>query len=102
MIMGFPDRNEISKVLKKLEKAEGTLALSSKATALEKLRWDICQRFIAYKVSHNLTQKEIAEKLGIDEAKISKIMRHRIDEFSTDRLISLYISVDPGLKLKVG
>ena len=99
--MSFPDKKEINKVLKKLEKAEGTLMLHPDATILEKLRWDICQRFIAYKISKGLTQKAVAETLNIDEAKISKIMRHRIEEFSTDRLISLYTSLDPDLTLKV-
>jgi predicted XRE-type DNA-binding protein len=100
--MGFPDRKEIQKALKKLEKAEGTLALSPSATPLEKLRWDICQRFIAYKISHQLNQKELAEVLGVDEAKMSKILRHRIEEFSTDRLINLYSSLDPEVSLEVG
>jgi len=38
----------------------------------------------------------------VDEAKASKILHHRIDEFSTDRLIALYSKLDPDLKLKVG
>jgi predicted XRE-type DNA-binding protein len=40
--------------------------------------------------------------LGIDEGKVSKILRNRISEFSTDRLISLYEKINPSLKLKVG
>lgn len=55
-----------------------------------------------YKLKHKCTQKELAEKLGIDEAKISKILHHRLDEFSTDRLITLYQKIDPKLKLAVG
>jgi bifunctional ADP-heptose synthase (sugar kinase/adenylyltransferase) len=49
-----------------------------------------------------INQKELAQELGIDEPKISKILHHRIDEFSTDRLIELYSRLDPDLKLKVG
>lgn len=100
--MGFPDRKEINKVLKKLENAEGTLALPSNATPLEKFRWDICQRFIAYKMANKITQKKLSEILGVDEAKVSKILRHRIDEFSTDRLINLYSALEPKVSLKVG
>ena len=33
--MGFPDRKEMQRALKKLEKAEGTLALSPKASPLK-------------------------------------------------------------------
>ena len=53
-------------------------------------------------MSHGHNQKELANILGVDEAKVSKILRHRISEFSTDRLIDLYSRLDPDLKLKVG
>lgn len=100
--MGFPDKKELERALKKLEKAEGTLALKRDATPLDRFRFDLCQKFVKYKKSHNLNQKELAKVLGIDEPKMSKILRHRIDEFSTDRLIELYSRLDPDLKLKVG
>lgn len=99
--MGFPNRTETKKALKELEKTTGTLALKPDATPLEKFRFDLCQKFIMYKMENKLNQKQLAEILGIDEAKISKILRHRIQEFSTDRLISLYFILNPDLKLKV-
>lgn len=99
--MGFPSKTELDRALKKLEKAEGTLALKPDATPLERFRFDLCQKFLKYKKSHGVNQKEIAEILGVDDAKVSKILRHRIEEFSTDRLIDLYSRLDPELKLKV-
>ncbi len=78
------------------------MALKPDASPLEKFRWDLCQKFIKYKKAHGHNQKQLAELLEVDEAKVSKILHHRIDEFSTDRLIALYSKLDPGLKLKVG
>ncbi len=100
--MGFPNKNEIERSFKKLEKSDGTSALRHDASPLEKFRWDLCQKFIKYKKTHGHNQKQLAELLGVDEAKVSKILHHRIDEFSTDRLIALYSKLDPDLKLKVG
>jgi predicted XRE-type DNA-binding protein len=100
--MGFPSKEEIKRVLKKLEKVEGTLALPQHPTPLQKFRWDLCQGFIKYKRTHDLTQKRLADILSVDEPKVSKILHHRIDEFSTDRLITLYEKLDPDLKLRVG
>lgn len=100
--MGFPSKAELDRALKKLEKAEGTLALKTDASPLEKFRFDLCQKFLKYKKHHSINQKEMADLLGVDEAKVSKILRHRINEFSTDRLIDLYSRLDPELKLKVG
>lgn len=100
--MGFPKKSDVQKALKKLEKAEGTLALPENPTPLEKFRFDIQQKFVAYLQKEKINQRELAERLGIDEAKVSKILRNRIKEFSTDRLISLYEKINPSVKLKVG
>ncbi|MBO9668163.1 MAG: XRE family transcriptional regulator [Bdellovibrio sp.] len=99
--MGMPSKVEIRKVLKKLEKAEGTLASSQSSTPLEKFRHDIQQKFVRYVLKTKISQRELAALLGIDEGKVSKILRNRLDEFSTDRLISLYEKINPKLKLKV-
>lgn len=100
--MAFPKSNELSRIRKKLEKVEGTLMLPEHPTALEIFRWDLCQRFVAYKRKHDLTLAEIGGLLGIDKGKVSKILRHRIEEFSTDRLIGYLQILYPATKLKVG
>lgn len=99
--MAFPTKDRIEKALKKLEKAEGALALPENPTALEKFRYELCQKFVKYVLKNKCTQKELASILEIDEAKVSKILNHRIDEFSTDRLISLYEKLNPAVKLAV-
>lgn len=99
--MGFPNTTELKRALKKLEKKEGTLDVREGATPLEKFRFDLCQKFIKYKMKYKITQKELAIIVGVDDPKMSKILRHRIDEFSTDRLIELCSKIDPHLKLKV-
>lgn len=99
--MGFPSKADTKKALNKLNKVQGTLALPENPTPLEKFRFDLCQKFLRYKMDKNLTQKELAQELEIDEAKVSKILHHRIKEFSTDRLITLYLKLKPDCKLKV-
>lgn len=100
--MPFPRKERIKRALKNLEKTEGTLAPPTHPTPLERFRFDLQQKFVAYKLDHKLSQRELAKTLGIDEGKISKILRNRIEGFSTDRLISLYEKLNPKLKLKVG
>ena len=100
--MSFPDQKTLKKQLEALENAEGSLALPANPTPLEQFRFDLCQMFIQYKQEHRITQKEIAKRLGVDEAKVSKIMHHRIDSFSTDRLITLLHRLRPNLSLKAG
>ena len=100
--MAFPSKAEIERVLKKLENVEGTLGMPANPSPLEKFRHDIQQKFVGYILIKKITQREMAEILGIDEGKMSKILHNRLDEFSTDRLISLYEKLNPNLELKVG
>lgn len=99
--VGFPNKAKIKKILKKLEKVEGTLALPEHPTPLQKFRFDLQQKFVAYKQTHQLSQKEMSVILEIDESKISKILHNRLEEFSTDRLINLYGKLNPKVRLKV-
>jgi predicted XRE-type DNA-binding protein len=99
--MAFPSQSELRAMRKKLAKAEGTLMLAPNATPLEKFRWDICQKFVAYKQKHALTVEELADVLGTDKSKVSKILRHRIESFSTDRLLTLLQIIYPKTELRV-
>ena len=92
----------MKKVLKKLEKTEGTLALPANPTPLEKFRFDIQQKFVIFSLKNKISQRELAKMLGIDESKVSKIIHNRLEDFSTDRLIRLYEKINPDVKLKVG
>lgn len=99
--MAFPSKSEIKRVLKKLKNVEVTLAPPANPTPLQKFRYDIQQKFVGYKLDHKISQREMAEALGIDEGKVSKILHNRLEEFSTDRLINLYGKLNPEVKLKV-
>ena len=99
--MGFPNKEQFKRALKKMEGSEGTLALDPNATALDRFRWELHQKFVKYKRVKNLSQRELADLLQIDAGKISKILHHRLDEFSTDRLIKLYEKLAPKVKLRI-
>lgn len=85
----------------KLEKAEGSIHLNESATPLEKFRYQICQKILAFKQDHNMKQRDVAKQLGIDEAIVSKILHHRIEKISTDKLIEYLQKLDPTTELKV-
>lgn len=93
--MKFPSEAELAKVRKKLEKAEGSVILSSKATPLEKFRYEICKQFVIYKRENNLKTKELAKLIGVDESVMSKVLRYRNDRFSTDKLIEMLSVIYP-------
>lgn len=98
----WPNRKEIEDVINKIEKEDlWTMGRPENPTPLQQFRFDLQQKFALYIHRTKITQKEMAERLGVDEAKVSKILRNRLDEFSTDRLITLYEKINPKVKLKV-
>jgi predicted XRE-type DNA-binding protein len=101
--MSFPSEKELAKMRNKLEKSEGSLLLSPKATSLEKLRYEICRQFVIYQRDHQLKCKELAKRVGVDESIMSKVLRYRHDRFSTDKLIEMLSKIYPKhhLVLKV-
>lgn len=52
----------------------------------------LCEEFVKYLNAGSMKQKELAEKLGIAESLISKIIHYHYDEFTVDRLMR-YLSV---------
>ena len=53
----------------------------------DKIKYDVCAEFIVYKRENNLNQRELAQKLEISEALVSKILRYQFTEFTIDRLL---------------
>lgn len=97
----WPSKKQLDKILPELEKVEGTLHLSKNAGPLDRFRWELCQRILKYQIEHGLKQKELARMLDIDEPQMSRILRHRIKNVSTDKLASFVLKLEPSVKLKV-
>ena len=85
----WPKREEIEQVLKKLDENPDLYVhvIPKDAPMADRIKRDICAEFIIYKREHDLNQRELAQKLEISEALVSKILRYRFDEFTLDRLI---------------
>ncbi len=99
--MSFPSEATLAKMRKKLAKMEGFLALDQDADELSRFRFSICQNLLKYAKKHDLSTTEMAEVLGITKADMSRIFNHRVERFTTDRLVRLYAIIKPHYKLKV-
>ncbi len=97
----WPSRKTLDRIMKDLEKSEGTMHLNDEATPLEKFRWSLCQKLLVYMRKNNLKQRDLATQLGIDEPEMSRILHHRIERVSTDKLARMVQELEPDVKLKV-
>lgn len=100
--MAFPNKEQIEKVLKKLENVEPSFVIDRQnASAVDKIKYDLCREFVDYILSNKISQVELANKLGIDKARVNKIIKYRIEVFTIDKLLSLLSIIKPSKELKV-
>jgi len=99
--MGFPTKKEISDVLKKLENAEPSLCLPENASSADKLKYELCKKFVVYLRTENITQVKLAKILEVDPARVSEIVKYKINLFTIDKLLSLIEKLDIDLTVKV-
>jgi len=100
----FPNEATLKKIREKLsdpEYAGGNLALPANASEIDRAKYQLCQLIARYKREHGVLQKDIATQIGIDESRISDILRGKIESFTLDRLVGYTERLHPGLKIKI-
>jgi len=99
----FPSKKQLDEAKEKLDNGPASRLLPKDASSVDKVKYKICEKFVIYKNTKKITQKALAEKLGIDEALMSKILHYNFDEFTVDRLLKflnvLYPNVEIDLKV---
>jgi predicted XRE-type DNA-binding protein len=100
----FPDSKALARIRKRLSDPNyqgGNVALPESASEVDRAKYQICQLIARYQREHGLLQKDLARRIGVDESRISDILRGRIGGFTLDRLISYAERVHPGLRVEV-
>jgi predicted XRE-type DNA-binding protein len=100
----FPDTKVLTRIRETLSDPNyqgGNLALPQSASGVDRAKYQICQLVARYQREHGLLQKDIARQLGVDESRISEILRGRIEGFTLDRLIAYAEKLHPGLRVEV-
>ena len=96
---------ELEQLLQELESpdyaGEGFWSLPENPTALEKSKYDICQKILAYQQKHKLSDKEIAKRINLTTGETEDILFCRIDYFTLDRLITYANELFEPLEMKI-
>lgn len=99
--MGMPSKSEIAKMLKKLEGVEPTRVLPNNASKTDRLKQDLCKQFVIYLREKGITQKELAEELEMEPARLNEIIKYKIELYTVDRLLSYLEKLRPDLNVIV-
>lgn len=100
----WPSQAAIRRVIKKVAanpQAYTSYELPREASEKDRIKFGLCGEFVKYMNRNGITQRELARRIGIDEALVSKIVRNRINAFSLDRLYDFLNILEPSLTLKV-
>ena len=93
---------EIRQAAKRLGKRQSSSGpLPPHASSLEMTKYDLCRRLLVYMRKHELTQRELAKKLGVVESRVSEVLNYRIQKLTLDRLVMYHLKLDPKFALKV-
>jgi predicted XRE-type DNA-binding protein len=99
--MKYPNSKRLREMDEKLKNTEGTLALPKNATYVDRLKYDLCKRIVTYIRINRITQVELAERLGIDPARVSELTNYKIEKFSSDTLLTYNYNLDANFEIKI-
>jgi len=99
--VAFPNEAKLKKIRESLNKAEPSYLLPENATKAEKLKYNLCKKFVIYIQKNNISQADLAKKLNMDTARLNEIVKYRINLFTVDKLIDFAQRLDPNLEIKV-
>src|SRR3954462_10243059 len=98
-------QKDFKKYLKELDdpknNQEVNYALPENPTSLQVIKFEICQEILGYKLDHNVTREQVAEKMGISKAETEDILFCHIEEFTLDRLVEYASKVLKPLRIRV-
>ena len=98
---GWPSKSDWIKIEKKLAHTKPSTLLPPNASPVEKTKHELCSHFVRYCQEKQLTQRALAETLGVSESRVSEIVHYNHGRFTIDKLLELLSIIKPKLQLKV-
>lgn len=92
---------EVRKAAGRLGGRSASGMLSPDASSLDRMKYDLCRRLLVYLREHELSQRELAKRLGVVESRVSEVLHYRIHKITLDRLVKYHQTLDPKFALKV-
>ena len=99
----FPPKEEFERVVEKAQKSDKrtNFLLPLNATAAEKAKYKLCKSIARYERENDLSEQELAKKLGITHAQVEKILFCHIDKLNLEELMNFLERLSVHLEVKV-
>src|SRR5439155_26781889 len=83
----FPPQEELERVRKRIARPgyrRVNIGLLPDATEVDKVKYHLCLNISCYQDENNLTEKELAQKLGINKTKVEYILFRHLDKLTLE------------------
>ncbi len=82
------DKEILNEVTRKSKSKDfGSVALSPKASSIDKMKYSIARDMVIFLQKSEMSQVEMAKLIGINKSRISEILHYRLSKFSLDTLM---------------
>ena len=96
-IVRYPEEKDLKEILKDLSSDDvvGSTVIPKNAPESDKIKYKLCSKILEYKLAKNLSQKELAEKIGLDEPEASRVLHYKNERYSIERLLGYAVILNP-------
>ncbi len=99
--MRYPNNSQIEQILNAVSDEDFVDILPEDASNVDKVKYQLCKKFVSYLDKEEITQAELSRRLDVDRSRVNWIVKYRIEHFTIDRLYELLEKLDPNVELKV-
>ncbi|MCE8159275.1 MAG: hypothetical protein I3270_01715 [Candidatus Moeniiplasma glomeromycotorum] len=99
----FPPKEELERVRKRIARPgyrRINIGLLPNATEADKVKYHLCLSISRYQDENDLSEKELASKLGISKVKLEYILFRHLDKLTLEELFNYLETLPLPLKLK--
>jgi predicted XRE-type DNA-binding protein len=99
----FPPKEELERVRKRIARPgyrRVNIGLLPDATEADKVKYHLCLSISRYQDENNLSEKGLAQKLGINKAKVEYILFRHLDKLTLEELVNYLSELSLPFKLK--
>ncbi len=99
--MRYPDKNQIAEILNSISEDDFVEILPPDASSVDKVKYQLCKKFVTYLQDQNISQAEMARRLNVDRSRVNWIVKYKLEHFTIDRLYELLGKLNLNVELKV-